>query len=435
MKEIQQGSLFVPAAEKLAPLAERMRARTLSEFFGQEHLVSPTGLLSRAIKADKVGSCIFWGPPGCGKTTLANIIANSTASHFEKLNAVSSGVADAKRIIDEAEKRFRTYGEKTYLLLDECHRWSKAQSDCVLMAIEKGLIRFIGSTTENPYVSMTPAIVSRCKVFEFHPLKDEDIQKALLCALTDERGYKNLPVRVTPEALEHLVFVSGGDLRSAFNSLELAVLTTPPSENGEIVVDKTAAEESSQKKSLSVDETHYYDMISAFCKSLRGSDGTAALFWFARLISAGCDPMLLARRLVVHSCEDVGLADPNALVVTTSAMYALQNIGMPEARIPLASAILYVCNAPKSNAVVTAIDRAMADAAKYPNLPVPSALMDRNHPRGTDFHFDDYRYPHDYGGYCKQQYLPDELKDRNYYEPKDSGCETQWIGLKPWDKR
>ena len=423
------------STEKMAPLAERMRARCLSEFFGQKHIVAPNSLLNRAIRADKVGSCIFWGPPGCGKTTLAYVIANSTSSHFEMLNAVSSGVADAKRVIDEAQKRFQLYGQRTYLLLDECHRWSKAQSDCVLMAMEKGIIQFIGSTTENPYVAMTPAIVSRCKVFEFKPLSEEDVSAALQAALTDERGYRNLNVILQPDALQHIVRIAGGDLRSAFNSLEMAVLTTPPNEKGEIVIDKTVAEESSQRRSLSVDDTLYYDMISAFIKSLRGSDSDAALFWFARLVSAGCDPMLLARRLVIQASEDVGMADPQAQVVATSALIALKNIGMPEARIPLANAILYVCNAPKSNAVEEAIDAAFADAEEHPQAAVPNYLKDRNHKRATDFEFGEYKYPHAYGGYVEQQYLPDEVKDSVYYHPTGNGFEAKFRGLKKTDPR
>ena len=292
---------------------------------------------------------------------IVNIIANSTDSHFEKLNAVSSGVSDAKRVIDEAEKRL-AYGKKTYLLLDECHRWSKAQSDCVLGAVERGTVLFIGSTTENPYAALTPAIVSRCRVFEFESLSEQDILSALKKSITSEKGLKSFDVEITDEALEHLAWASGGDLRTAYNALELAVLTTDRSQDGKIKIDKTTAEQSIQKKALSVDETSYYDMLSAFCKSLRGSDENAALFWFARLISAGCDPMLLARRLVAHSAEDVGLADTNALVLSVSALKALEKIGMPEARLPLAEAIIYVCRAKKSNDVVVATDVRITDS-------------------------------------------------------------------------
>ena len=361
----QQNTLFDFEIKNAAPLAERMRPQLIKDFVGQKHIVSPNTVLWRAIKADRVGSCIFWGPPGTGKTTLANVIANSTNCHFEKLNAVASGVADAKKIIDEAQKRLAT-GKKTYLLLDECHRWSKAQSDCVLGAVEQGIILFIGSTTENPYASLTPAIVSRCHVFEFHSLDEQEIKQALKRALVHKNGLQSFDVEMSEDALDHIAWASGGDLRKAYNALELAVLTTEPNENGKVVVDKQTAVDSIQKKALSVDESSYYDMISAFCKSLRGSDEKAAMFWFARLISAGCDPMLLARRLVVHSAEDVGMADPNAMVVATSAMKALEKIGMPEARIPMAEAIIYVCRAPKSNYVVNAIDEAFDLAENMP---------------------------------------------------------------------
>lgn len=396
--------------KKAAPLAERMRPQVLKDFVGQKHIVAEGSLLWRAIKADRVGSCIFWGPPGTGKTTLANIIANSTDSHFEKLNAVASGVADAKKIIDEAEKRLAS-GKKTYLLLDECHRWSKAQSDCVLGAVEQGIILFIGSTTENPYAALTPAIVSRCRVFEFSPLDEDDIKTALRRALTSPNGLQALGVEITDDALSHMAWASGGDLRTAYNALELAALTTEP-KDGKVFIDKKTAEESIQKKALSVDETSYYDMISAFCKSLRGSDEEAALFWFARLVSAGCDPMLLARRLVVHSAEDVGLADSDALVISAGAMRALEKIGMPEARIPLAEAIMYVCRAKKSNAVVIAVDKAFDDAKKYADAPVPNHLKYKAYRRSTDQQDAEYLYPHDYGGYVEQQYLPDVLEKR-----------------------
>ena len=396
--------------KKAAPLAERMRPQVLKDFGGQKHIVAEGSLLWRAIKADRVGSCIFWGPPGTGKTTLANIIANSTDSHFEKLNAVASGVADAKKIIDEAEKRLAS-GKKTYLLLDECHRWSKAQSDCVLGAVEQGIILFIGSTTENPYAALTPAIVSRCRVFEFSPLDEDDIKTALRRALTSPNGLQALGVEITDDALSHMAWASGGDLRTAYNALELAALTTEP-KDGKVFIDKKTAEESIQKKALSVDETSYYDMISAFCKSLRGSDEEAALFWFARLVSAGCDPMLLARRLVVHSAEDVGLADSDALVISAGAMRALEKIGMPEARIPLAEAIMYVCRAKKSNAVVMAVDKAFDDAKRYADAPVPNHLKYKAYRRSTDQQDAEYLYPHDYGGYVEQQYLPDVLEKR-----------------------
>lgn len=275
----------------MAPLAERMRPRTLDEFLGQGKIVGQGSLLRRAIAADKLGSCIFYGPPGTGKTTLANIIAENTNAAFVKLNAVTSGVADAKKVIDEARDRLRMYGKRTYLLLDECHRWNKAQSDSVLQAIEQGYIIFIGSTTENPYVSMTRAIVSRCRIFSFSRLSEQDIKAGLLRALNDkERGLGNMNLQVSDEAISHLAWASAGDMRTALNALELAALTTHADEDGVIRVGKEEAEQSIQQKALSMTEDMYYDMISAFIKSMRGSDSNAALYWAERLIEAGCDP-------------------------------------------------------------------------------------------------------------------------------------------------
>lgn len=292
--------------EAKTPLAEKMRPKTLAEFVGQKHIVGDNTLLVRAIRSGELGSCIFYGPPGTGKTTLANIIANTMNGNFRKLNAVSSGVADAKVIIEEARKNRMLFGKQTYLLLDECHRWSKAQSDCVLSAIEDGSIIFIGSTTENPFTSMTRAIVSRCRVFEFKPIEDVEVTEYLKRAIKDStNGFGNLNVKITDKALAHFAWASSGDLRMALNSLDLAVKTTPANENNEIIIDETVAEQSIQKKVLSIDETEYYDMLSCFCKSIRGSDSDAALYYSQRLIAAGCDPMLIARRLVAHASEVV----------------------------------------------------------------------------------------------------------------------------------
>ncbi len=408
-----------------APLAERMRAKTLSEFLGQDHIVSETGLLRRAIKLDRLGSCIFWGPPGCGKTTLANVIASGTDNRFVKLNAVNSGVADVKRVVDQAQTDKKLYGKKTYLLLDECHRFNKTQSDSLLPAIEQGDIIFIGSTTENPYASMTPAIVSRCRVFELKKLSEQNIKNALLRAVADkERGFGNYNLTVDEDALDHIAFVSAGDLRVAYNALELAVLTTEPQPNGHIHVRLKDAEESIQQKALSYDENLYYDILSAFCKSLRGSDSNAALYYMQRLIKGGCDPLLIARRLVVHSAEDVGLADPNALVVATNALVAFQNLGLPEGLIPLSEAIIYVCEAEKSNTVVEAMYSAGEDAVAVKDDDIPAHLKNYEFASKEDKKQKSlYKYPHDYGGYVEQQYLPDALKGKIYYNPKDNGYE------------
>ncbi len=407
------------------PLAERMRAKTLKDFIGQKHIVSETGLLSRAIKLDRLGSCIFWGPPGSGKTTLANVVANSTAGNFIKLNAVSSGVAEVKAAVEKAKSDLKLYGKKTYLLLDECHRFSKTQSDSLLPSIENGDIIFIGSTTENPYASMTPAIVSRCRVFEFKRLDEEDIYGALKKALLDKtNGLGGYDVICDEDAIRHLSIVSSGDLRIAYNSLELAVLTTPPNDKGVIHVTLKDAEESIQQKALSFDEQMYYDMLSAFCKSLRGSDANAALYYMQRLIQGGCDPLLILRRIIAHSAEDVGMADPNALVVATNALVAFEKIGMPEGMLVISQAIIYVCEAEKSNSVYLAMAKAGEDAKVVKDDNVPSWIKNAVYGSKEDKELaKKYKYPHDYGGYVVQQYLPDKLKDRVYYVPTDNGYE------------
>lgn len=407
----------------MAPLAERMRPRTLDEFLGQGRIVGEGSLLRRAISADKLGSCIFYGPPGTGKTTLANIIAENTNANFVKLNAVTSGVADAKKVIEEARDLLRMYGKRTYLLLDECHRWNKAQSDSVLQAIEQGYIIFIGSTTENPYVSMTRAIVSRCRIFSFSRLTEQDVLKGLERAVCDkERGLGNMNLKVSDDALHHFAWASGGDLRTALNALELAALTTHAGEDGVIRVGKDEAEQSIQQKALSLTEDMYYDMISAFIKSMRGSDSNAALYWAERLIEAGCDPMLIARRIMIHACEDVGLADPNAIVVATSCVQAFERIGLPEGRIPLSEGIIYVSEAPKSNRVVEALQNAENAVKTIKHESVPLYLRDPNF-KGNEEKVSGYKYPHDYGGWVKQQYLPDEIKDAKFYEPTENGFE------------
>lgn len=427
MAQYEQNSIFQTEKETNVPLAERMRPVVLNQFIGQCHIIYDGSLLCRAIRADKLGSCIFWGAPGTGKTSLANIIANTTGSHFEKLNAVCSGVADAKKVIDDATRRFNAYGQKTYLLLDECHRWSKAQSDCMLPAIEKGYITFIGSTTENPYVSMTRAIVSRCRVFEFLPLTADDIAKGLRDALARDKVFARMNIVVDDDAIAYIAETAAGDLRNAYNALELAVITTDMDDKGAIHITRLIASQSMQKKALSVDTGMYYDMISAFIKSMRGSDPNAAMFWFARLLEAGTDPLLLARRIVIHAAEDVGLADPMALVVATSALTAFQNIGLPEGRIPLTEAILYICNCPKSNSVVETMYPAFQSATEHPTARVPSYLMDKSYSRGTEGVDDTpYKYPHNYGGWVEQQYLPDEVKNEEFFHPtgngQDIGC-------------
>lgn len=417
-------NLFTGNLTAAQPLAERMRPKSLDEFLGQSHIVGKNSLLRRAITAGQITSMIFYGPPGTGKTTLASIVASVTNAPFVVLNAVSSGVSDAKAVIDQAKKTQEMYGKKTYLLLDECHRWSKAQSDAVLEAIEKGYIIFIGSTTENPYVSMTRAIVSRCRVFEFKPLSKDDIKQALVRAITTPKiGYGDMPLVVEDDALEHFVLTSGGDARVALGSLELAVLSTPI-KNKKIKITKEIASQCTQGKVISIDTDMYYDMLSAFCKSLRGSDADASVYWSQRLIKAGCDPLLIARRLIAHASEDVGLANSQALVVAVSALTALQNMGIPEGLIPLTHAIIYVCMSPKSNSVVMAMNGAKADVETTYNDSVPAHLKNTNYSGEKRAK---YKYPHDYGGYVDQQYLPDEIKDHVYYTPSQNGAEKSIV--------
>ena len=418
-------TLFTKNEQSGAPLADRMRPRTLDEFFGQEHIVGKGRLLRRAIEADRLTSSIFYGPPGCGKTTLASVIAHQTNAAFVKMNAVTSGVADVREELKKAADRRAMFGQPTYLLLDECHRWSKAQSDSILPAMESGLIRFIGSTTENPMISMTPAIVSRCRVFAFEPLSNADVEQALLRAASDrERGLGQMNVDLDEDALHHISHVAGGDVRTALNALELAVLTTPTVE-GRIHITLPIAEESIQKPVIRCDDTLFYDMLSAFCKSLRGGDSDAALLWFSRLLYAGADPRMLSRRIIAHASEDVGLANPIAMLQAVAAGQALELIGMPEAKLPLTQAILAVCNSPKSNSVVMAIDAAMADAEKGGFGPVPPHLRDSSYKgnerlgvkTGTQ-----YKYPHDYPGHwVAQQYLPDDHLNARYYFPSVQG--------------
>lgn len=420
--------LFSQQEEALRPLADRMRPRTLDEFVGQQHIVGEGKLLRRAILSDRLQSAIFFGPPGTGKTTLASIIASSTGAAFAKLNAVSSGVKELRTILDEAGQRLLLYGQPTYLLLDECHRWSKTQSDALLPALEKGVVRFIGSTTENPMIAMTSAIVSRCRVFQFYPLTTADIERAVLAALADaERGFGALDVQLEPEALSTICSIANGDCRNALNALELAVLTTPPDAGGTIRITREIAAESSQRKVVKCDEQLFYDMLSAFCKSLRGGDTDAALAWFARLIYAGVDPRIIARRLIAHASEDVGLANPQAMVQAVTAAQSLELIGMPEARLSLTQAIIFLCESPKSNAVVCAVDAAFSDAEHSFDEPVPIHLRDTSYSGAKKLgHGTGYKYPHDYPGHwVQQEYMPVSIRGHRYYEPSDQGAEAK----------
>lgn len=418
--------LFSAQASRRAPLADRMRPRTLDEFIGQEHIVGKGRLLRRAIETDTLTSSIFFGPPGCGKTTLASVIAAHTGAKIAKLNAVTAGVKDVRAVIEQAEKDLKLYGTPTYLLLDECHRWSKTQSDSILPALESGIVRFIGSTTENPMVSMTGAVVSRCRLFQFYPLSVSDVEMAMRAALADkERGLGALNIKIDDDAFEHIAATANGDARSALNALELAALTTAPDEEGCIHIDAAVAAESVQKKVVNMDDEQFYNMLSAFCKSLRGGDSDAAIAWFARLVYAGVDPRVICRRLIAHASEDVGLANPQAMTQAVAAAQALELIGMPEARLSITQAIIFICESPKSNSVVMAMDAAFADAERIPDQPVPMHLRDTAY-KGADKlgNGKGYKYPHDYPGHVVQQeYMPPSVKGRRYYIPGELGNE------------
>ena len=407
-------SLFENIHNDKKPLAERMRPTSLDEFVGQKHIIGQGKLLRRLIEAKRVPSVIFYGPPGTGKTTLARIIADTSNSNFVKLNAISSGVADVKAVIDQSKSDFELYGKRTYLLLDECHRWSKAQSDSLLAALENGYINFVGCTTENPSYSMTRAIVSRCSVFEFKRLGMDDIKSVLKRAIAEDVNLKLYKIKIDDDALSYFADACGGDVRSALNGLELGAITTPQNKDGVTVITKDIAAECLQRKALSLDEDLYYHLLSAFCKSLRGSDSTAALYYANRLIEAGIEPQVLARRTICHASEDVGLSSPNALLQACASLYALDNLGMPEGNLALTQAIIYVCESPKDNRVVTAMNMAQDDARNHPDDNVPDYL--KNHTEASK----KYKYPHDFGGYVEQQYLPDSLKDRKYFTRKDN---------------
>ncbi|MCL2062354.1 MAG: replication-associated recombination protein A [Firmicutes bacterium] len=407
-------NLFANLHNNLKPLADKMRPKILNDFVGQQHILGEGKLLRRLIQSQKVPSVIFWGPPGTGKTTLAQMIADSSNSNFVKLNAISSGVADAKEVIEKAKKDFEMYGKRTYLLLDECHRWSKAQSDSLLAGLESGHICLIGSTTESPYYAMTRQIVSRCSVFEFKRVEVADIKKALLRAISAEEGLKHYNIKIDEDALAYFATACGGDVRSALNGLEIGAITTHKNASGETVITKDIAVECLQKKALSLNEDVFYHITSAFCKSLRGSDATAALYYAFRLIEAGCEAQYLARRCIAHASEDVGMADSHALTIACNALYALDNLGVAEGTLALSHAIIYICNAKKDNSVVVARGMAMDDAQNHPDDNIPDYL--KNHTEASK----NYKYPHDYeGGVVEQQYLPNSLKNRNYLKKKD----------------
>ena len=415
--------------ENESPLASRMRPRTLEEVAGQEHIIGKDKLLYRAIKADKLGSVIFYGPPGTGKTTLAKVIANTTSSRFQQINATVAGKKDMEEVVKEAQQHLGMYGKKTILFVDEIHRFNKGQQDYLLPFVEDGTLILIGATTENPYFEVNGALISRSIIFELKPLKKEDICKLLERAATDtERGMGSYGAVLEDEAKEFLADISGGDARAALNALELGVLTTEKSEDGKIHIDLETASQCIQKRVVRYDKTgdNHYDTISAFIKSMRGSDPDAAVFYLAKMLYAGEDIKFIARRIMICAAEDVGNADPQALQVAVAAAQAVERLGMPEARIPLAQAVTYVASAPKSNAAYLAVDEAM-EAVRSVKTTVPVHLQDSHYKGAAKMgHGIGYQYAHDYPNhYVKQQYLPSELGGRVFYRPTDNGYEQE----------
>lgn len=417
-------------SEERSPLASRLRPETLDEVVGQEHIVGKDKLLYRAIKADKLGSIIFYGPPGTGKTTLAYVIANTTSSEFVKINATTAGKKDMEEVVNAAKERFGMYQKKTILFVDEIHRFNKGQQDYLLPFVEDGTITLIGATTENPYFEVNPALVSRSVIFELKSLNSDDIKKLILRAVNDEeKGLGAYGAKIDDDALEFLADTANGDARGALNAIELGVLTTERSEDGIIHITLEVASECIQKRVVKYDKNgdNHYDTISAFIKSMRGSDPDAAVYYLARMLYAGEDPKFIARRIMICASEDVSNADPQALVVAVNASLAAERLGMPEARIPLAQAAIYVATAPKSNSAIMAIDRALETVKTTATDPVPAHLQDAHYKSSAKFGRGiDYQYAHDFPNhYVEQQYLPDNLVDAQFYEAGEFGVEKE----------
>ena len=419
--------------DKEAPLASRLRPSTLEEVVGQQHIIGKDKLLYHAIKADKLSSIIFYGPPGTGKTTLAKVIANTTSAEFTQINATVAGKKDMEEVVARAKETLGMYQKKTILFVDEIHRFNKSQQDYLLPFVEDGTLILIGATTENPYFEVNSALISRSSIFELHPLDKEDIKTVIRRAVYDvEKGMGSYDAVIEEDALEFLADISGGDARNALNAVELGILTTERSEDGKIHITLSVASECIQKRVVRYDKTgdNHYDTISAFIKSMRGSDPDAAVYYLAKMLYAGEDIKFIARRIMICASEDVGNADPMALTVAVSAAQAVERIGMPEAQIILSQAVLYVATAPKSNSATNAIFGAMENV-KNQKTSVPAHLQDAHYKGSKNLgHGIGYKYAHDYPRhYVKQQYLPEEIKDARFYEPGDNGKEKE---IKEW---
>jgi putative ATPase len=424
--ESKPSASTTPESSRHQPLAARMRPRHLDEFAGQTHILGPGQLLRRAIEADRIQSLIFFGPPGTGKTSLAQIIARQTKSKFERLSGVESNVADMRRVLAAAANRLENTGQPTILFIDEIHRFNKAQQDVLLPDVESGVVRLIGATTHNPFFFVNSPLVSRSQIFELRPLTEDELFSLVQRALADaERGLGYLKIKAEENALRHLAKIADGDARKALNALEIAALTTAPDKKGVVHIDLAAAEQSIEKKAVVYDdEDAHYDTISAFIKSMRGSDPDAALYWLAKMIHAGEDPRFIARRIVICAAEDVGLADPMALVLANTALQVAEFVGWPEARIPLAEATVYIATANKSNSAYMAIDAALEDVRSGRTLPVPEPLRDTHYAGAERLgHGQGYEYAHDHPGhFVAQDYLG---TDKHYYEPTEQGVEKK----------